>query len=98
MTQGVVSGESSNSGDREEIREDVVKALESVGVSGEAAAALTNTILESGEIDMSDGQAHSDGLSLSDNARFIIEKRYLRRDDNGEPTEDSKALFIRAVY
>ena len=95
MTQGVVSGESSNSGDREEIREDVVKALESVGVSGEVAAALTNTILESGEIDVSDNQIHSDGLSLSDNARFIIEKRYLRRDDNGEPTEDAEGLFRR---
>ena len=39
MTQGVVSGGSSNGGDRGEIREDVVKALESVGVSGEVAAA-----------------------------------------------------------
>ena len=95
MTQGVASGGSSNSGDREEIREDVVKALESVGVSGEVAAALTNTILESGEIEVSDDQAQSDDLSLSDNARFIIEKRYLRRDDNGEPTEDEAGLFRR---
>ena len=95
MTQGVVSGGSSNSGDREEMREDVVKALESVGVSGEVAAALTNTILESGEIDASDDRVHSDGLSLSDNARFIIEKRYLRRDDNGEPIEDPEGLFRR---
>jgi ribonucleoside-diphosphate reductase alpha chain len=95
MTQGVVSGGSSNGDDKEEIREDVVKALESVGVSGEVAAALTNTILESGGIEVSDDQIQRDGLSLSDNARFIIEKRYLRRDDNGEPVEDAEGLFRR---
>ena len=95
MTQGVVSGGSSNGDDKEEIRGDVVKALESVGVSGEVAAALTNTILESGGIEVSDDQIQRDGLSLSDNARFIIEKRYLRRDDNGEPVEDAEGLFRR---
>ena len=78
MTQGVASGGSSNTGDRDEIREDVVKALESVGVSGEAAAALTSTIIESAVIENSDDHGHTDGLPLSDNARFIIEKRYLR--------------------
>ena len=95
MTQGVVSGGSSNSGDREEIREDVVKALESVGVSGEVAAALTNTIIESGGIDTLDENVQNDGLPLSDNARFIIEKRYLRRDDAGNPIEDPEGLFRR---
>ena len=95
MTQGVVSGGSSNSGDREEIREDVVKALESVGGSGEVAAALTNTIIESGGIDALDEDAKNDGLPLSDNARFIIEKRYLRRDDDGNPIEDPEGLFRR---
>lgn len=95
MTQGVVSGGSSNGGDREEIREDVVKALESVGVSGEVAAALTNTIIESGGIEALDENVQNDGLPLSDNARFIIEKRYLRRDDDGSPIEDPDGLFRR---
>ena len=95
MTQGVVSGGSSNGGDREEIREDVVKALESVGVSGEMAVALTNTIIESGGIDTLDENVQNDGLPLSDNARFIIEKRYLKRDDDGSPIEDPDGLFRR---
>ncbi len=95
MTQGVVSGGSSNGGDRGEIREDVVKALESVGVSGEVAAALTNTIIESGGIETLDENVQNDGLPLSDNARFIIEKRYLRRDDDGSPIEDPDGLFRR---
>ena len=36
-----------------------------------------------------------DGLSLSENARFIIEKRYIRRGDDGEPVEDVEKLFRR---
>jgi ribonucleoside-diphosphate reductase alpha chain len=38
-----------------------------------------------------------DSLPLSENARFIIEKRYLMRDDNGEPKEDVEGLFHRVA-
>ena len=36
-------------------------------------------------------------LELSDNARFIIEKRYLRRDREGNPVEDAEGLFFRVA-
>ena len=37
----------------------------------------------------------SDGLALTDNARFIIEKRYLKKDKDGNPSEDFVGLFTR---
>ena len=36
-------------------------------------------------------------LELSDNARFIIEKRYLRKDHEGNPVEDAEGLFSRVA-
>lgn len=32
---------------------------------------------------------------LSDNAKFIVEKRYLAIDESGEPVEDPREMFIR---
>ena len=52
-----------------------------------------------GELDHSELKQNikpiSDGLALTDNARFIIEKRYLKKDKEGNPSEDFVGLFTR---
>ena len=88
MAQETIFGDGS-----EGVIDEVVKALESAGVTGDVAAAVTNN-LKGGGVEIED-EVIGDGLSLSDNARFIIEKRYIRRGDDGEPIEDVKGLFER---
>ena len=46
------------------------------------------------------GMAHSpsgNGVALSDNARVIVAKRYLMKDEAGEPVEDEEGLFRRVA-
>ena len=64
---------------------DVVDALESAGLPDEIKDAVRET-LEGGV-----GQA----TELSDNARVILEKRYLRKDDDGNFIETPEGLFRR---
>ena len=45
--------------------------------------------------ELQDAAHISDGLTLSDNARFIMQKRYLRKDNDGNPSEDFVGLFNR---
>ena len=95
MTQDVVSGGSSSASDddRTGIIKDVVKALQSAGVTNDVADAVTNSLLE---VDQeTTDEIVGDGLPLSENARFIIAKRYLRKDDDGKPVEDELGLFER---
>ena len=93
MTQEIVSGGSGASDDRNGVINEVVKALENAGVAGDVTAAVTSNLMKGGiEIIEEDPR---DGLALSDNARFIIEKRYLRKGDDGEPIEDAEGLFRR---
>jgi ribonucleoside-diphosphate reductase alpha chain len=54
-----------------------------------------NENLELGYSNSQVGETDSDDLTLSDNARFIIEKRYLRKDNDGNPIEDFVGLFNR---
>ena len=88
MAQETIFGDGSR-----DVIDEVVKALESAGVTGDVAAAVTNN-LRNGGIEVVDEEI-DDGLSLSENARFIIEKRYIRRGDDGEPVEDVEKLFRR---
>jgi len=88
MAQETIFGDGSG-----DVIGEVVKALESAGVTGDVAAAVTNN-LRNGGIEVVDEEI-DDGLSLSENARFIIEKRYIRRGDDGEPVEDVERLFRR---
>ena len=64
---------------------DVVDALESAGLPDEIKDAVRET-LEGGT-----GRA----TELSDNARVILEKRYLRKDDDGNFIETPEGLFRR---
>lgn len=41
------------------------------------------------------GMGMSGGIALSDNARVILAKRYLTKDENGQPLEDEAGLFRR---
>jgi len=34
---------------------------------------------------------------LTENAQTVLKKRYLKKDDNGNPIEDAKALFLRVA-
>ena len=88
MAQETIFGDGS-----EDVIGEVVKALESAGVTGDIAAAVTNNLINGG-IEVTEEEI-DDGLALSENARFIIEKRYIRRDDYGEPIEDVEGLFRR---
>ena len=36
-------------------------------------------------------------LCLSENALKVLEKRYLKRDKDGKPTETAKDLFLRVA-
>ncbi|MGD8361673.1 MAG: ribonucleotide reductase N-terminal alpha domain-containing protein, partial [Gemmatimonadota bacterium] len=42
-----------------------------------------------------------DGLpvpDLSENARIVLGKRYLKKDDEGEPTEEPQVMFWRVAH
>ena len=95
MTQEIVSDGSEANDDRSDVISEVVKALENAGVTGDVAAAVTSNLMKGG-IEVIDEDL-DDSLPLSENARFIIEKRYLMRDDNGEPKEDVEGLFHRVA-
>ena len=93
MTQEMISGRSGRNQGRDGVINELARALESAGVTDEVAAAVTNNLMK-GDIEVTD-EGSLDNLSLSDNARFIIEKRYLRRNEDGEPLEDARGLFHR---
>ena len=95
MTQEIVSDGSEANDDRSGVISEVVKALENAGVTGDVAAAVTSNLMRGG-IEVIDEDL-DDSLPLSDNARFIIEKRYLMRDEDGEPKEDIEGLFHRVA-
>ena len=95
MTQEVVSGDNHGKNDKNEIIDNVTKVLESAGVEGDVNAAVTNNLYKDTSND--DTEIYHDGLELSENARFIIDKRYLWRDDEGNPVEDVKGLFRRVA-
>ena len=95
MTQEIVSDGSEANDDRSDVISEVVKALENAGVTGDVAAAVTSNLMKGG-IEVIDEDL-DDSLPLSENARFIIEKRYLMRDDEGEPKEDVEGLFHRVA-
>ena len=95
MTQEIVSDGSEANDDRGSVINEVVKALENAGVTGDVAAAVTSNLMKGG-IEVIDEDLE-DSLPLSENARFIIEKRYLMRDYDGEPKEDVEGLFHRVA-
>lgn len=88
---------------REDILRDVVRVLESAGFSRETIAdAAAQLRAEAGESAVANGKpiviAHTNGHGgLSENARVILEKRYLRRDEQGKLIETPEELFRRVA-
>ena len=79
------TGRRESSDSRQFVLDDVVGALESAGLPSEIKEAVKES-LEGGSKPESE---------LSDNARVILEKRYLRKDDAGNPIENPEGLFHR---
>jgi len=79
--------------EKSKVLKDVIEALSSAGVSSEITDVVTSNFLN----DNQQLDAPVDNLPLSDNARFIIEKRYLQRDKSGNPFEDADGLFHRVA-
>ena len=87
-----------HSGGRDNILEDVADALRAAGLSGEVADAVTESLKGNGFDNGDQGpRAGGDLVRLSENARVIVEKRYLRKDDQGKPIETPEGLFWRVA-
>ena len=82
----------------EEPRVDLVSEVERLleGVSGELRSRIVQSLAEPSNSE-THAPAAQDGLALSENARVILEQRYLRKDEDGNPTETAAELFRRVA-
>ena len=103
-------GDRASVGPQQDAVQEVVRALESAGISGEVTRAVAEGLKENGTGEghtMSHGAWHHNGDGsttpdgatqiLSENARVILTKRYLRKDDFGNPIETPEDLFHRVA-
>ena len=83
---------------REESRVDVASEVERLleGVSGELRNQIVQSLMEPSNSGTPATSAQ-DGLALSENARVILEQRYLRKDEDGNPVETAAELFRRVA-
>ena len=84
-------------GNGHEVGDNVAKALEPVGVPGEASHAVAETPGTNGLAYARSTDVHEDAAVLSENARVILEKRYLIKDEHGRPKETPEGLFRRVA-
>ena len=84
-------------GNGHEVGDNVAKALEPAGVPGEASHAVAETPGTNGLADARSTDVHEDAAVLSENARVILEKRYLIKDEQGRPKETPEGLFRRVA-
>ena len=80
----------------EQLLQDIERALESAGVSGDVLSQVTQSLKGNGN---GNGRvtpiATIGELIISDNARTILEERYLRKDADGNAIEAPEDLFHR---
>ena len=82
--------QSGDPADSKGLLQQALQALESFGVSDE----LRSQVAESVRVT---GTAAGEVLALSDNARVILEQRYLRKDADNNPIETPEGLFHRVA-
>ena len=84
--------------ERDGTQNDLVGEVERLleGVSGELRSQIVRSLMEPSILE-APAAAAGDGLALSENARVILEQRYLRKDENGNPTETAVELFRRVA-
>ena len=84
---------------------DLIQALVARGISNERideVLAQLDVLVAAPQSDAADGNGSANGngaspagAALSENARIILEQRYLMKGDDGEPVEDPEGLFHR---
>ncbi|MCH8310684.1 MAG: adenosylcobalamin-dependent ribonucleoside-diphosphate reductase, partial [Chloroflexi bacterium] len=82
----------------EQLLQDIERALESAGISGDVLSQVTQSLKSNGNGSGNGHAAPAAGdveLVISDNARTILEERYLRKDSDGNPIEAPEDLFHR---
>ena len=123
-------GERAGLGPQQDVVQEVVRALESAGVSSDLTRAVAESIKTSAigygatdgdaqtngaaegamqghgngngatagaKVGMAPTTSNADTQKLSENARVILAKRYLRKDDSGNPIEKPEDLFHRVA-
>ena len=70
--------------------------LDTAGVPGELRSQVAESVRTS-DVSYKTGTAAGEVLALSDNARVILEQRYLRKDADGSPVETPEGLFRRVA-
>ena len=80
------------------IREDLLVEIRRLlaDASGEVRSQIAQSLMETPGAGLPVSMAE-DGLALSENARLILEQRYLRKDEDGNPTETAVELFRRVA-
>ena len=93
--EGKVSGPE-QTGDVPSILRQLDQLLDSAGVPGELRSQVAESVMT---YDVSDKTctAVGESLALSDNARVILEQRYLRKDADDNPIETPEGLFRRVA-
>ena len=82
----------------EQLLQDIERALESAGISGDVLSQVTQSLKSNANGSGNGHAAPAAGdveLVISDNARTILEERYLRKDSDGNPIEAPEDLFHR---
>ena len=92
------AGQQQNGSDHDGSRLDLVREVERLleGIPGELRSQIAQSLIEPTAPDAPTSTA-ADGLALSENARVILEQRYLRKDEDGNPTETAVELFRRVA-
>jgi ribonucleoside-diphosphate reductase alpha chain len=77
----------------------VVGSVQSVGKNPTSAVIVTGAFPEEdGQMEDLKTRLTKKGITLSDNARVVLEKRYLKKDDSGAVIEQPEDMFFRVAY
>ena len=68
------------------------------GAPGELRSQIAQSLMTAADRDTRSAATSVDDLALSENARHILEQRYLRKDAEGNPAETAPELFRRVAH